>query len=177
MNNTKSAEMNKSDDLFVMRILKLQDELYIYAYSLTINIEDAKDLLQETLLKALDNRDKYVDNTNLKGWMLTIMKHIFINNYRRASYTKTIIDQTEELYYLNHLQDADIETPESLLAVQDIKHTIASFPKDYKVILSMLIAGLKYSEIAERLNISTGTVKSRIFYMRQRLHILLKDYR
>ncbi|MBQ3554698.1 MAG: RNA polymerase sigma factor, partial [Bacteroidales bacterium] len=57
--------MNKSDDLFVMRILKLQDELYIYAYSLTINIEDAKDLLQETLLKALDNRDKYVDNTNL----------------------------------------------------------------------------------------------------------------
>ena len=177
MNNTKSAEMNKSDDLFVMRILKLQDELYIYAYSLTINIEDAKDLLQETLLKALDNRDKYVDNTNLKGWMLTIMKHIFINNYRRTSYTKTIIDQTEELYYLNHLQNADIETPESLLAVQDIKQTIASFPKDYKVILSMLIAGLKYSEIADRLNISAGTVKSRIFYMRQRLHILLKDYR
>ena len=177
MNNTKSAEMNKSDDLFVKRILKLQDELYIYAYSLTINIEDAKDLLQETLLKALDNRDKYVDNTNLKGWMLTIMKHIFINNYRRTSYTKTIIDKTEELYYINHLQNADIETPESLLAVQDIKQTIASFPKDYKVILSMLIAGLKYSEIADRLNISAGTVKSRIFYMRQRLHILLKDYR
>ena len=177
MNNTKSAEMNRGDDLFVKRILKLQDELYIYAYSLTINIEDAKDLLQETLLKALDNRDKYVDNTNLKGWMLTIMKHIFINNYRRTSYTKTIIDQTEELYYLNHLQNADIETPESLLAVQDIKQTIASFPKDYKVILSMLIAGLKYSEIADRLNISAGTVKSRIFYMRQRLHILLKDYR
>ncbi|MBQ3554696.1 MAG: RNA polymerase sigma factor [Bacteroidales bacterium] len=169
--------MNRGDDLFVKRILKLQDELYIYAYSLTINIEDAKDLLQETLLKALDNRDKYVDNTNLKGWMLTIMKHIFINNYRRTSYTKTIIDQTEELYYLNHLQNADIETPESLLAVQDIKQTIASFPKDYKVILSMLIAGLKYSEIADRLNISAGTVKSRIFYMRQRLHILLKDYR
>lgn len=109
--------------------------------------------------------------------MQTIMRHIFINDYRSNSYTKRIIDKTEELYYLNHLQDADIETPESLLAVQDIKHTIASFPKDYKVILSMLIAGLKYSEIAERLNISTGTVKSRIFYMRQRLHILLKDYR
>ena len=134
-------------------------------------------LWQETSLKALDNMDKYMPDTNFKGWMYTIMRNIFINNYRRASYTKTIIDQTEELYYINHLQDADIETPESLLAIQDIKQTIASFPKDYKVILSMLIAGLKYSEIAERLNISTGTVKSRIFYMRQRLHILLKDYR
>ena len=111
MNNTKRAGMNRGDNLFVMRILKLQDELYIYAYSLTINIEDAKDLLQETLLKTLDNRDKYIDNTNLKGWMLTIMKHIFINNYRRASYTKTIIDKTEELYYLNHLQDADSKQP------------------------------------------------------------------
>ena len=169
--------MNESGDLFVKRVLELQGVLYIYAYSLTSNIDDAKDLLQETLLKALDNRDKYVDNTNLKGWMVTIMKHIFINNYRRASYTKTIIDQTEELYYLNHLQDADIETPESLLDVQDIKHTIASFPKDYKVILSMLIAGLKYSEIAERLNISTGTVKSRIFYVRKKLQVILKDYR
>lgn len=170
--------MNESGDLFVRRVLELQGALYIYAYSLTSNIDDAKDLLQETLLKTFDNRDRYIENTNLKGWMLTIMKHIFINNYRRNSYTKRIIDKTEDIYSLNDLQKVvDTETPESLLEVQYINSIIATFSEEYKVILSLLIAGLKYSEIAQTLNLSVGTVKSRIFYMRKNLQILLKDYR
>ena len=110
--------------------------------------------------------------------MVTIMKHIFINNYHRNSYTKTITNNTEELYSLNDLQNvADTETPESILEVQYINRIIATFSEEHKVLLSMLIAGLKYSEIAQVLNLSVGTVKSRIFYMRQKLQILLKDYR
>ena len=170
--------MNGSGDLFVRRVLELQGALYIYAYSLTSNIDDAKDLLQETLLKTFDNRDRYIENTNLKGWMLTIMKHIFINNYRRNSYTKRIIDKTEDIYSLNDLQKVvDTETPESLLEVQYINSIIATFSEEYKVLLSLLIAGLKYSEIAQTLNLSVGTVKSRIFYVRKKLQVILKDYR
>jgi DNA-directed RNA polymerase specialized sigma24 family protein len=65
---------------------------------LTANREEAKDLLQDTTLKALDNEDKYIDNVNFKGWVFTIMRNIFINNYRRVVRNQTIIDQTEDLY-------------------------------------------------------------------------------
>lgn len=68
---------------------------------LTANREEAKDLLQDTTLKALDNEDKYIDNVNFKGWVFTIMRNIFINNYRRVVRNQTIIDQTEDLYHLN----------------------------------------------------------------------------
>ena len=66
---------------------------------LTANREEAKDLLQDTTLKALDNEDKYIDNVNFKGWVFTIMRNIFINNYRRVVRNQTIIDQTEDLYH------------------------------------------------------------------------------
>lgn len=71
---------------FQDRLLGLQDNLLNFAYMLTANREEAKDLLQDTTLKALDNEDKYIDNVNFKGWVFTIMRNIFINNYRRADY-------------------------------------------------------------------------------------------
>ena len=61
----------------------------------------AQDLVQETMLKALTFREKFVHQTNLKAWLFTIMKNIFINNYRRAVKARTIIDTTDNLYYLN----------------------------------------------------------------------------
>lgn len=69
---------------FQDRLLGLQDNLLNFAYMLTANREEAKDLLQDTTLKALDNEDKYIDNVNFKGWVFTIMRNIFINNYRRV---------------------------------------------------------------------------------------------
>lgn len=86
---------------FQDRLLGLQDNLLNFAYMLTANREEAKDLLQDTTLKALDNEDKYIDNVNFKGWVFTIMRNIFINNYRRVVRNQTIIDQTEDLYHLN----------------------------------------------------------------------------
>ena len=80
---------------FQDRLLGLQDNLLNFAYMLTANREEAKDLLQDTTLKALDNEDKYIDNVNFKGWVFTIMRNIFINNYRRVVRNQTIIDQTE----------------------------------------------------------------------------------
>ena len=97
---------------FQSKLTALQSNMLNFAYMLTSNRDDAYDLLQDTMLKALDNQDKYVDNTNFKGWVFTIMRNIFINNYRRASRTATVIDQTEDLYHLNLSQDSGFETPE-----------------------------------------------------------------
>ena len=97
---------------FQQRLLGLQDNLLNFAYMLTSNREEAKDLLQDTTLKALDNEEKYIDNINFKGWVFTIMRNIFINNYRRIVRNQTIVDQTEDLYHLNLPQESGFNTPE-----------------------------------------------------------------
>lgn len=79
---------------FQTKLLDLQDNLLNFAYLLTSNRDDAYDLLQDTTLKALDNEDKYVENVNFKGWVFTIMRNIFINNYRKVVRSATVIDQT-----------------------------------------------------------------------------------
>ena len=82
-------------------LIGVQEELLRFAYKLTANREEANDLLQETSLKALDNEEKYVPDTNFKGWMYTIMRNIFINNYRKIVRDQTFVDQTDNLYHLN----------------------------------------------------------------------------
>ena len=148
-----------------------------FAYMLTSNRDDAYDLLQDTTLKVLDNEEKYIDNTNFKGWVFTIMRNIFINNYRRTARESTIVDQTEDLYHLNLPQESGLETPEGGVAVDEITRAINSFPDEYRVPFSMLVAGYKYNEIAEKMHLPLGTVKSRIFFARQRLQEILKDYK
>lgn len=162
---------------FQTKLLGLQNNLLNFAYLLTSNRDDAYDLLQDTTLKALDNQNKYVDNTNFKGWVFTIMRNIFINNYRKNSRAATVVDQTEDLYHLNLPQDSGFETPEGSIAAKDITAAINSFSDEYRIPFSMHVAGYKYNEIAEQMNLPLGTVKSRIFFARQRLQEMLKDYR
>ena len=162
---------------FQTKLLGLQSNLLNFAYILTSNRDDAYDLLQDTTLKALDNEDKYVDNVNFKGWVFTIMRNIFINNYRKVVRSATIIDQTEDLYHLNLPQDSGYETPEGSVAAKEITDAINSFSDEYRIPFSMHVAGYKYSEIAEKMNLPLGTIKSRIFFARQRLQVMLKDYK
>ncbi len=162
---------------FQSKLMGLQSNLLNFAYILTSNRDDAQDLLQDTTLKALDNEDKYVDNVNFKGWVFTIMRNIFINNYRRIVRSATIIDQTEDLYHLNLPQDSGFETPEGSITAQEITDAINAFPDEYRIPFSMHVAGYKYNEIAETMNLPLGTVKSRIFFARKRLQLLFKDYR
>lgn len=162
---------------FQQRLLQLQDNLLNFAYMLTCDREEAQDLLQDTTLKALDNSEKYIDNINFKGWIFTIMKNIFINNYRRVVRSQTMIDQTEDLYHLNLPQESGFDTPEGTLSIKEISKAISSFPDEYKIPFSMHVAGFKYQEIADKMDLPLGTVKSRIFFARQRLQIILKDYR
>ncbi|MDE7346507.1 MAG: RNA polymerase sigma factor [Muribaculaceae bacterium] len=162
---------------FINKLLGLQGNLMNFAYQLTSNRETAEDLVQDTTLKVLDNEEKYVDNVNFKGWVMTIMRNIFINNYRRQVRSATIIDTTEDLYHLNISQESGLETPEGTFATKEIAKAISDFTDDYRVPFSMYVAGYKYSEIAEHMNLPLGTVKSRIFFARKRLQETLKDYR
>ena len=167
----------KTNDTFKQRLLGLQGNLLNFAYQLTTNREEAQDLLQDTTLKALDNEEKYVDNVNFKGWIFTIMRNIFINNYRQTVRKATVIDQTEDLYHLNISQESGLSTPEGSYAVKEISSVLDEFTDDYRIPFNMYVAGYKYNEIAEKMNLPLGTIKSRIFFARKRLRKRLQDYR
>ena len=161
---------------FIKSVLGLQPNLKSFALKLTSDKDEAHDLVQDTTLKALNNEDKFVDNANLKGWMLTIMRNIFINNYRKTVRENTVVDSSQDLFHLNLSQDSGIETPDGAYAVNEISAILAKFPKDFREPFSMHVAGYKYEEIADRLSMPLGTVKSRIFFTRKRLREILKDY-
>lgn len=162
---------------FKKDLIDVQDELLRFAYKLTANQEEANDLLQETSLKALDNEEKYIPDTNFKGWMYTIMRNIFINNYRKVVRDQTFVDQTDNLYHLSLPQDSGFESTEGSYDLKEIRKIVNALSKEYRVPFSMHVSGFKYREIAEKLNLPLGTVKSRIFFTRQKLQEELKDFR
>ena len=167
----------KTNETFKQRVLGLQSNLLSFAYQLTTDKDQARDLLQDTTLKALDNEEKYVDNVNFKGWIFTIMRNIFINNYRQTVRKATVIDQTEDLYHLNISQDSGLASPEGSYAVKEITQALEGFSDDYRIPFNMYVAGYKYNEIAEKMGLPLGTVKSRIFFARKRLRDQLQDFR
>ena len=158
-------------------LMNLQSNMLNFAYMLTSNRDDAYDLLQDTTLKVLDNENKYAENTNFKGWVFTIMRNIFINNYRRTARAATMIDTTDNLYHLNLSQDSGLESPEDSYGASEIGAAIESFSDEYRIPFSMHVAGYKYNEIAEHMNLPLGTVKSRIFFARKKLQERFVDYR
>ncbi len=162
--------------VFKKELLEVQDELRRFAYKLTSDREEANDLLQETSLRALDNEDKYVPDTNFKGWMYTIMRNIFINNYRKVVRDQTFVDHTDNLYHLNSSQESGFDSTEQAYDMREIHKVVNNLPKEYKIPFAMHVSGFKYREIADKLNLPLGTVKSRIFFTRQRLQGQLKDF-
>ena len=161
---------------FTDEVLEHKDSLKYFGLSLTKNIEDSDDLLQETLLKAFTYKNKFHENTNLKAWLFTIMKNIFINDYRRSSKIKTILDHSPNTYYINLAQNARSIDPDSKLSHKEITKTINKLENEYKIPFNMYFEGYKYKEIAEDLKLPIGTVKSRIFLARKQLMDALVDY-
>lgn len=166
----------KSSVGFRKDLVRVQEDLFRFAYKLTSDREEANDLLQETSLKALDNEDKYTPDTNFKGWMYTIMRNIFINNYRKLVRDQTYIDHTENLYHLNLPQDSGFNSTEGRYALKELYGIIKNLPRDYSIPFSLHIAGFKYREIAAKLKLPLGTIKSRIYFTRQTLQQDLQDY-
>lgn len=167
--------MPQSD--FQSELVSLRRTLGYFALQLTSNNDDAEDLLQETMVKAITYKDKFREKTNLKAWLYTIMKNTFINNYRRAVKANTIMDKTEDLYYLNKAKKEDSAAPETRYNLKQIRKVVAALEDDYRVPFLMHFEGYKYKEIADDLNLPIGTVKSRIFLARRKLMEQLEDYR
>lgn len=161
---------------FNRNLIGLKTNLQRFAMSLTSDRDDALDLVQDTYLKAITYKEKFVDYTNLKAWVFTIMKNTFINNYRRNVKENTIIDGTRDLFYINQPGDKGFISPESTYSENEIEKAIDSLEDEFRIPFLMHVEGFKYKEIADELGLKIGTVKSRIFFARQKLMLILKDY-
>ena len=154
---------------FNSRLNSLTTLLHSFAYNLTKNTEDAKDLYQETAFRALSNRDKFQPGTNFKAWMFTIMKNIFINNYREKVKANTILDTTDNQYYLNSGSHATGNAAEGSIMLKELTSLVSSLDDSIRIPFLMHFEGFKYQEIADELQLPLGTVKSRIFFARKEL--------
>jgi RNA polymerase sigma-70 factor (ECF subfamily) len=152
-------------------LLENADFLKPFAVNLTKDNETANDLYQETLYKALANQEKYNVGTNIKAWLFTIMRNIFINDYRRRAKQKTIFDNSAGDYLINLKQVSVRNAAESSLQVKEINEAIHQLPEIFKTPFMLYFDGYKYQEIADVLGEPLGTVKSRIHFARK----LLKD--
>ena len=144
------------------------DFLRPFAINLTRDSDAANDLYQETLYKALANREKYNAGTNIKAWLFTIMRNIFINNYRRKAKQRTIFDNTPNEYLLNNGANEG-NRGEGNMEMKEIRRAIKQLPEIFKVPFQLYYEGYKYNEIADSLNEPLGTVKSRIHFARKLL--------
>lgn len=162
---------------FSYSLNKLSSSLKPFALKLTRDRDDANDLLQDTMVKAFTNRDKFTDGTNLKAWLYTIMKNTFITNYQRMVRRATFVDTTDNLHFINST-DSKIENGAyGSFAMDDITAAIDGLEGVYKVPFMMHFRGFKYHEIAEELDIPIGTVKNRIHIARKLLKENLLVYR
>lgn len=143
-----------------------------FAITLTRDTESAKDLFQETLFRALANKDKYNVGTNIKAWLYTIMRNIFINNYRRKSKQNVIFDNSPNDFLLNYRQPTTSNAAVSNLNMKEVQQAIFHLPEIFKNPFLLYFDGYKYHEIADMLQEPLGTIKSRIHFARK----LLKSY-
>ena len=160
---------------FNSRFDQMSGLLHSFAYNLTKNVEDAKDLFQETAFRALTNKEKFRPGTNFKAWLFTIMKNIFINNYRKKVRTNTIIDSTDNLYYINSGASIISNGGESEIMMQELTEMVENLDSSTRIPFVMHYSGYKYQEIADCLDLPLGTVKSRIFFARKELKEMVKS--
>ena len=169
---SKQADMSIIE--FNKKIDNVSQYLHSFALNLTKNSEDAKDLFQETTYRALVNKDKFAPDTNLKAWLFTIMKNIFINNYRKKMKANTIMDSTNNLYYLN-AGGAEHNQGETNMFIKELNEMIERLDGSLRVPFMLHYEGFKYQEIADELELPLGTIKSRIFVARKELKKVIKD--
>ncbi|MCG9900667.1 MAG: RNA polymerase sigma factor [Hydrotalea sp.] len=140
-----------------------------FAVTLTRDQEAAKDLFQETLFRALSNQDKYHVGTNIKAWLYTIMRNIFINNYRRKAKRNTIFDNTPNEFLIDYNQGAVSNQAIAGINIKEIQAAIHNLPEIFKNPFMLYYDGFKYHEIADMLQEPLGTIKSRIHFARKLL--------
>lgn len=156
---------------------QLSPVLQSFAYNLTKNADDAKDLYQETAYRAMVNMDKFRPGTNFKAWLFTIMKNIFINNYRKKVKGNTIVDSTENHFFINSNGNAVNNSAESNILINELTGMLDQLDDAIRIPFLMHFQGYKYQEIADYMQLPLGTVKSRIFFARKEMkEKLVRNY-
>lgn len=145
-----------------------------YALRLTQDESRADDLMQEALLKAVKNQEKFTQGTSLKAWFYTIIRNQFFNEYHREKRRQTFLDTTDNLHYLNHSSVHIKNDAITNFNLEEIDRAIEQLSELYRVPFLMHFQGYKYNEIAEKLSLPLGTVKNRIHVARKELKEQLK---
>jgi len=143
--------------------------LNAFAFNLTKNKDDARDLFQETAYRAIKNYEKFNPGTNFKAWLMTIMKNIFINNYRKKVKRNTFQDSTDNNFFLNSGSQTVVNQAEGSMLSRELIGMIDALQPGFKLPFVMHYQGYKYHEIAEQMGLPLGTIKSRIFFARKEL--------
>lgn len=165
-----------SQQEFQYQIAMLRPTLRIFTRRFTTDREESQDLVQDTIMKALTYCNKFTKDTNLKGWLFTIMRNTYINNYRKNQRAKTTHDTTKELYYLNVEDQHTFRKPEGSLEFKEIWKNVNSIKDELLIPFKMYTTGYKYNEISDHLQIPIGTVKNRIFHARKEIQKKLVGY-
>ena len=151
--------------------------MFSYALKLTKDQSDASDLYQETIYKAIKNIHQFREDTNLKAWLLTIMRNIFINAYRKKRRKQTLADGSNNSYLINSSNSTVLNLGEQRILFDDLKILVEHLNDNLKIPFIRAYQGYKYEEIAKELNIPIGSVKSRIFMARKALkQLVMKHY-
>lgn len=159
---------------FQFQFSDLRPSLIPFAYRLTNNYEDAKDLVQETAVRAFHNRQKFENGTNFKAWVMTIMRNTFINFYRKKKNRATSCEPTGSFVFENQ-SNAVNNQGDSNIMMKELLGFITELSDTYSVPFSMFYQGFKYEEIAQELELPVGTVKSRIFFARKSLREMINN--
>jgi RNA polymerase sigma factor (sigma-70 family) len=144
-----------------------------FAINLTKDYESAKDLYQDTLYRAISNKDKYNVGTNIKAWLYTIMRNIFINDYRRKAKQSTVLDNSPNDFLIDQTFNKVVNDGITNLNLKEVNQFI---PELFRTPFNLYYEGYKYNEIAEALNEPLGTIKSRIHFARKILKQKIQRY-
>jgi RNA polymerase sigma factor (sigma-70 family) len=160
---------------FTAQVDQLDLFLHNFATRLTSDSDRAKDLVQDTILRAFRYKHKFQDNTNFKGWIATIMRNTFINNYRKEKRNRTVSEPVETFAYALQSNVIAPNAGESNLRVQEIHDMLDRVGDLYSIPFLLHYQGYEYQEISTHLNIPIGTTKSRIFTARKKMKVLLQE--
>jgi len=161
---------------FDSRIACLRSFFFRFAMHLTKNKEDSEDLMQETMMRAYTNRNKYTDGTNFKAWMATIMRNCFINEYRKKR-NRNKVEQSVNWNIMTVAVNQPVSNlAPTILMMKEILHKLDGLNEGHRIPFELFFSGFKYVEIAEQLDLPIGTVKSRIFLARKKLKDMIFEY-
>ena len=158
------------------QLIELRPLLYRFTRKFTSDSDESWDLVQDTILKALQNKNKFRNEVNLKGWLYIIMRNTYINQYRKASRMKVLKGDRVDSIYLNVKDGHTFNNPDGEAQIKLVWAKVDSIKDELSKPFKMYTSGYKYQEIAKHLNLPLGTVKNRIFQARQEIQKWMLRY-